>query len=137
MSRKRKTVFWSSLVLIGLVAASVAFVSARGKRAVAAQQRVPEFKQRIRIWIHGDDVRPNVIHAWPGPALVTVENETSADVSLRVARVLPNRIDPLGTITVPAQSRRLQREVNLAVGEYVFYELGRSGIRGRLIVEPR
>lgn len=148
MSKKQKMVFWPSLVLIGLVVASVVFVSARSKRAAdskgtkresrpATQSTLPEFKQRIRIWIHGDDVRPNVIHASPGKALVTIENETAADVSMQLMRVLPNRTQLIDGSSLPGRSKRLQREVMLVPGEYVFYDASRPTIRGRLIVDPR
>ena len=114
MSKKQKMFFWPSLVLIGLVAASVVFVSARNKSA-AAQRNLPEFKQRIRIWVHGDDVRPNVIHASPGKALVTIENETAADVSMQIERVLLNRTQLIGGVNLPGRSKRLQGEVTLVL----------------------
>ncbi len=136
MSKKQKRILWPTLALIGLVTATVVFLSARNKSA-AAQQNLPEFKQRIRVWIHGDDIRPKVIHAWPGKALITIQNETSADVSLQVEQVLPQRTLPVDTVNLPSGSKRLQHEIVLVPGEYVFYDASRPGIRGRLIVAPR
>lgn len=137
MSKQQKRVFWPTLVLAVLAVTSICFAAARNRSASAAQRSVPEFKQRIRIWVHGDDVRPKVIHAAPGKALVTVENETSADVSMQLERVLPNRTQPIGGVNLPGRSKRSQGEVTLVPGEYVFYEASRPTIRGRLIVEPR
>ncbi len=136
MSKQQKRVFWPSVVLVVLAVAAICFAAARNRSASAAQRSVPEFKQRIRIWIHGDDVRPKVIHAAPGKALVTVENETAADVSIQIERVLLNRTQLIDGVNLPGRSKRLQREVTLVPGEYVFYDASRPTIRGRLIVEP-
>ncbi len=147
MSNKQQRVFWPGLTLIVLALTAFVFVPARVSTvassrvkpasAMAAQRNLPEFRQRIRVWIHGDDVRPRVIHSWPGKALITIQNETAADVSLQVERVLPNRTLPIGTVNLPGGSKRLQHEIVLAPGEYVFYEASRPTIRGQLIVEPR
>ncbi|SRR5216683_1577645 len=137
MSKQQKRVFWPSVVLVVLAVTAICFVAARNRSASAAQRSVPEFKQRIRIWVHGDDVRPKVIHAAPGKALVTIENETTADVSMQVERVLPNGTQLIDRVNLPGRSKRLQREIMLVPGEYVFYEASRPTIRGRLIVEPR
>lgn len=146
MSKKQQRVFWPSLVMIVLGLTTVSMLvrnksaaarAAKPETALVAQHEQPEFKQHIRIWIHGDEVRPKTVHAWPGPALVMVENETPASVSLQIDRVLPNRTQLLGTVNIPGLTKRLRQEVTLGVGEYVFYEASRPTVRGRLIVEPR
>lgn len=150
MSKTQKRIFWPGLLVGALLLATLAFVLAQPKShaATAKDGAVANFTQgqsapvlfrpRIRIWVHGDDVRPKVIHAWPGPVLLTAENETGADVSLVVERVLPGQANGL-TARVPTLRRlkRANRELSLAVGEYLFYEAGRPNIRGSILVEPR
>lgn len=123
MSQKQKRVFWPSLTITILGVIAIAFAFARGKSAAApvlsepestliAQRAAPEFKQRIRVFVHNGDIRPQVIHAWPGKALVVIENEAQAALSLQIERVLPNRTQSIGEVGIAARSKRLQREVN-------------------------
>jgi len=147
MSNKQKRIFWPSLAMMVLALATIVFVSARARivastkanaEGTATGQRVaPEFTQRIRIWVHRDDVRPRVIHAWPGKAQINIENETQRDVSFQVERVLPNRTQTIGTVNLLARLKRLHQEVTLVPGDYIFYEASRPDIRGRIVVEPR
>ncbi len=145
MSKKQQTIFWPSVLVIACGVAVILVLSARTKNvastrpesptAITATPDQPEFKQRIRIWIHGDDIRPKVIHASPGKIVISVENETKADLSLRIERQNPTSSRFIDTMNLPAKAKRLQHEVNLGVGEYSFYEASRPDIRGRLIVE--
>ncbi|GEM_PF-2527793 len=147
MSKQQKRIFWPSLAMMGLALTTIVFVSARARivastkanaEGTATEQRVaPEFKQRISIWVHRDDVRPKVIHAWPGKAQINVENQTQSDVSLQVERVLPNRTQTIGAVNLSARLKRLRQEVTLVPGDYIFYEASRSDIRGRIVVKPR
>lgn len=96
------------------------------------------FKQRIRVWIHGNDVRPKVIHAWPGRVLLTCENETGSDTALIVDRVVVGELnDRTSRVPTAVRRKRATQEVTLVPGEYVFYEESRPAIRGKIIVEPR
>lgn len=145
MSIIRKRLLWPML-LVPLAAFSVyGLITSRPKPkdfparkidALVAQPQ-PKFKQRIRVWIHGDDIRPKVIHAHPGPAFVIVENETASDVSLQIDRVLPQRAQRFETVNIGRSKKRLGQDITLAVGEYVVYEANHPGLRARILVEPR
>ena len=45
------------------------------------------YKPTIRVWLHGDSIRPNVIRTRPGVIVLRAENETRSDVSLVLERV--------------------------------------------------
>ena len=147
MSRKHKRVLWPSLALAILAISGIVFDLAMNKSAAATIEvpepnpvqlrAAPEFKQRIRVFVHRNDIRPQIIHAWPGKAVVSVENVSQADVSLQIERLLPNLNLPVGAVNLTASVNRLPQELTLAVGEYVLYDASRPTIRGRLIVEPR
>lgn len=150
MSKKQKKIFWPGLFASTLVLAVLAFAHAWPKNNAASPkdlavanpgqgQAVPAvFTSRIRIWIHGDDIRPKVIRTWPGAVLLTTENLTDGNTSLVVERVLPGQAFGL-TARLPtrAGTKRTKQELILAVGEYVFYEESRPLITGRLFVEAR
>jgi hypothetical protein len=143
MSRKQKRMFYPGVAVIVLTITAIVFTSARHDNAAvltespAQQHAAPEFKQHLRVFVHKDDIRPAVLRAWPGKAVVSVENESQADVSLQIERVLPSGNQSVSGVSLPAQAKRLPQEVTLGVGEYVFYETSRPTIRGRLIVAPR
>ncbi len=89
----------------------------------AQASTVPIHKQRIRVWVQGDDIRPRVIHARPGLVLLMVENETARDVDLVVAQSTPNQQTVIATtITVLARRKRVTTEITLVLGEYIIYE---------------
>ena len=148
MSQTQKRIFWPGLVGVMITLAALAVVAWPRSHAVAARdfavanltqgQVIPVFRPRIRIWIHGDDIRPKVIRTWPGAVLLTTENLTDGETSLMVERVLPGQAGGLtARVLTHAGVKRTKQELILAVGEYVFYEESRPHIRGRLIVEPR
>jgi hypothetical protein len=147
MTRKQRRVFWPAVTVALLTATTVAFVSPRNKKPPApvplraetpiAQRKTPEFKQQIRVWLFLDEIRPKVIRAWPGKALVTVENEAHANVSLQIAKVVAGRTVSVGAVDASAKSKRLDGEVVLVPGEYVLFEASRPQFRTSLIVEPR
>jgi len=148
MSKKQQKIVWAGL-FAALIPSVFAFGLAWPNSEAASAKRIAVtnptqrqvtpalFTPRIRIWIHGDDVHPHAIHAWPGKAMLTLENETHADISLQIEGPLPNLTQLVGAVNLSARSKRLQREIILSAGEYVFYESSRPTIRGRLIVEPR
>lgn len=149
MPTMNKKIFFTSVLLASLIfSAALAVFSARARSVVV--DRVPEsssasamqtprtFRQHLHIWIHGDDVRPKVIHAWPGLALIKTENAAGEDATLAIEQVIPGQANvPIGRVPTPARTRRGAQEIPLAVGEYVFFELARPRIRGRILVEPR
>ena len=148
MSDRQKRIFWPGLFVSVLVLAALSLVSAGFKSRAASSkdtglpnvtqiQSAPVFESRIRVWIHGDDIRPNVIHARPGWVQLTAQNETAIDASLVVERVLPGQPNSLvGRIPTLVGNKRATQELVLGVGQYVFYEELRPNIRGTLLVEP-
>lgn len=143
----RKPALWPALTIIVLTLSAISFTFARNKLRVAAdppkletalpQKPAPEFKQRLRVFVHKNDIRPRALHAWPGKAVLSVENESQADVSLQIERVLANRTESVGAVSLSARGKRLPQEVTLVAGEYVLYEVSRPNNRLSLIVEPR
>ncbi|HBB95761.1 MAG TPA: hypothetical protein DC054_10255 [Blastocatellia bacterium] len=113
--------------------------SERPKRiaVLSEQTRSPEFKQAISVWVNKKDVRPKLIHAWPGKAVVTIENVAQMDVTIHVERLSTGRVQPVDAVTFSASSARKSREITLAVGEYQLYEASQPDTKVRLVVEPR
>jgi hypothetical protein len=96
----------------------------------------PVYKPRIRVWVQADDIRPSVIHTRPGPLRLSVENASGADVSLVIEKVLPGRASlRAAKMKTLSQIKRATQEIELGVGEYIFYEESRPNITGKLIVE--
>jgi hypothetical protein len=102
----------------------------------AQDRSQPVYKPRIRVWIQGNDIRPSVIHTRPGPLRLSVENASGADVSLVIEKVLPGRASlRAASMRTLSRTKRATQEIELGVGEYIFYEESRPDITGRLIVE--
>lgn len=103
----------------------------------SVSQSIPVYKQRVRFWIHGDGIRPRIVHAKPGLALVTCENKTILNAELVVERVLPNgALQPFGNVALSATGGRRTQEFPLTEGEYVVYEGSRPEFKGTIVVSP-
>lgn len=148
MSYKQRRAFWPSLAFLGLTLATIGLVSVRSKPRIplspakpesqsATSRTAPEFKQRLRVWVHGGDMRPRIIRAWPGKAVLVIANDGRRDLSLQVARVVSAQKQLVSTISLSARSKRSQQELTLDVGEYVLYDEARPDTRLKLLVEPR
>ena len=136
MSKEQRKVFWPTLVVVMAILSALVLEATRDY-AAASNQVTPTFHQHIRVWVHGDDVRPRVIHAWPGQVLLTSENEAGADVALVVEQLLPGLVNVLTRVPTAARKKRATQELTLVPGEYVFYEERQPAVRGKIIVEPR
>jgi hypothetical protein len=149
---KRATVIVAALVVVATAGTLARRAAARGEASAAApspsqpaappaghavQQPAAPARQLIRVWIHGDDIYPFVVHARPGPIFLRAENETQSDVTLVVEQVVPGQSNQeLTRIRTVREGQRAGQELALGVGEYLFYEVSRPEIRGTLLVEP-
>ncbi|MDT7540600.1 MAG: hypothetical protein QOE33_504 [Acidobacteriota bacterium] len=159
--RSTRTLALGALVLAALVCASMVAMRARAARATTpdAQQEpattaqqvplqtplqassdhgAPAYRQTLRIWVHADSVRPQVLYAEPGPVAIHAEDETGEDIALIVERVSPGRGAPqrMARVAVTHRGRRVRQELELGAGEYAFYEESRPQYKGTLTVEP-
>jgi hypothetical protein len=130
------------LFIIGCVIFSATATGARlwkgrtGETAVASQG--VQFRQSIRVWVHGDRVSPDLIYARPGKILLEAENQTVGDISLKFERqVAGGNPQTQGIVKTTRKGKRANLEVTLGAGEYVFYDEARPAIKGRLIVNPQ
>lgn len=121
------------------VAAAQTVGAAPGQAQPAADQPTLLYKQAVRVWVHADGVRPRVVHAAPGLVVLRVENETGADATLVVERVVAAHQARIGAarLVTPWLGKRAHAEVAIGAGEYVYYEESRPQLTGRLVVEPR
>jgi hypothetical protein len=109
----------------------------RNEALVSVSQSTPLYKQRVRFWIHGDGIRPRIVHAKPGLVIVTCENKTVLNAELVIERLLPNRaLQTLGGVVVSAEGGRRTQEFPLTEGEYVVYERSRPEFKATIVVSP-
>ncbi len=132
----------AAFAVIAMFVAQTLAISGANERQLAlssalASQIVPQniYKPTIRIWVHGDSIRPRIIRTRPGVVVLRAENETRSNVSLVFERVLLGETVPVATITTTNGGRRARRELTLEAGEYVYYDAARPRIKGSLIVE--
>lgn len=93
-------------------------------------------RQLVRVWVHASDLYPSVVRVRPGKILIVAENETQGDVSLAVERVLAGGARAsLTSLRTSERGKRVNREVTIDVGEYVFYSESNPALQGRLIAE--
>jgi hypothetical protein len=146
MSNRQKRVFWPTLGLLGLTLATIGFATVRNKTRIPvfpaksegqSKRVAPEFKQHLRVYVHGDDLRPRIIHAWPGKAVIEIANEGNADISLKVERVVSDRRQLESTINLLSRSKKAQQDLTLVAGEYALYDEAHPNSRVKLLVEPR
>ena len=142
----KQKVITKRIMLIGallLLPTSAIFTSSAGSKlrpALAPTQAESQSysAQLVRVFVHGDDLYPDVINTSPGKILLRAENETQSDVSLVVERVTPGQANQsFANISTIGQAKRATQELTLTAGEYVYYEQSRPEIRGRLIVESK
>lgn len=96
----------------------------------------PSYKPTIRVWVHGDSIRPALARARPGEVVMRAENETGTDAALVVERMIPGQLPtPVARVVATMLGKRARQELTLAEGEYVYYEESRPLIRGPLVVK--
>lgn len=107
-------------------------------QASASQRSDAVYRQTVRVFLHADSVRPRLIHLSPGPVTFRAENETGADAALVVERVAAGQSSHRAArVVAEREKKRGHGELELGVGEYVFYEESRPQLRGTLVVAPR
>jgi hypothetical protein len=112
-------------------------ISAMSRQQVGQAQPGMADKPMIRIFVHNEDIYPDIIRARPGVLRIRAENETLSDVSLVIERSESGKPGQrFGNVKTTRQGKRAEQEVGLGVGEYVYYDEARPDVRGRLIVEP-
>lgn len=140
--------FWPAILILAAASAVIAvFVVqtratsdekplALSSSEAATFQILPQniYKPTVRIWIHGDSIRPRMMRTSPGLVVLRVENGTRSDISLVLERVRPGEALQVARVTTRNQGKRARHELTLGVGEYVYYDEARPRIRGTLIV---
>ena len=101
-------------------------------------QALIERSQLVRIFVHGDDLYPDVVRVTAGKVLLVAENETLKDIFLVVERKNDGQPQQaIALVKTPHLDKRARRELTLDAGEYVFYEESQPQLQGRLIVDPQ
>lgn len=125
--------FWPAFLILAVASViSIVFVVQIQATSDATQNI---YKPTIRVWVHGDSIRPSIIHTRPGVVVLRAENETRSELSLVVEKVLPGGNIPVARIATADGGKRVRRELIVEPGEYVFYDAARPRIKGTLIVE--
>ena len=108
----------------------------RATRAAPKPQAVAARNGVLRIWLHGDDIYPDLARMNPGTVMLVAENQTSSDFTLVVEQVGPGQTPELtSTLSAARHISRVNRTLTLTSGQYVFYEQSRPEVKGKLIVE--
>ncbi len=87
----------------------------------------------LRIFVHAEDIYPDVIRIRAGTLRLRAENETLGDVSLALQRVAPSAL--VAQVSTVNQGKRADQLVQVEKGEYIYYDVSRPSITGRLIVD--
>ena len=110
--------------------------SSRGTKPPPTQGLV-ERRQLVRIFVHPEDLYPDVVRVTAGKVLIVAENETQKDISLVLVRKNPGQpAQGVALVKTPNVDRRARRDLTLGAGEYVFYEESQPQLQGKLIVDP-
>jgi hypothetical protein len=134
---------WAALIIITFVVVAVATVKVRSNASSSAsiptrsQERPKpvEFCQLIRVWVHRNELTPDLIYARPGKIILRAENETGEDIALAVERVNPGQSNQKeAEIRTSNKAKRVDKEVNLRNGEYVYFVPSRPSLAGKIIV---
>lgn len=150
---KRKLSFNRALVLICAVLASAAATVLMIRAGSASASRIPGAPSEaraypqsgpladsapiVRVWVHPDDIYPDVVKARAGQALLMAENERTTDISLVVERVIPGHSNQaVASISASNIAKRAGNVMSLSVGQYIFYEQTRPDLRGTIVVDP-
>lgn len=100
-----------------------------------SQGVTPAAAPTLRVFVHPEDIYPNVVTIAPGTIQLRAENETLGDVSLVLERVTAGQPPQVMTqVTTVNKAKRAAQQVTLAAGEYLYYDQSRPDIKGKLIV---
>jgi hypothetical protein len=91
--------------------------------------------QLLRVFVWGDTIYPAAAHVRPGLLKLRLENQTAADVSLVVTDPKSSTGAPVASLGTANKEIRTEQVVQLAPGEYVFYERNHTTVKGILIVD--
>ena len=92
-------------------------------------------RQFFQVWVHRNEIMPDLIYARPGRALLRAENETSSDIELLVERLNQNQANtPQASIQTVNKAKRASQEIILQPGEYVYFSAALPQLKGRLVV---
>lgn len=150
---KRKLSLNRALVLICALLASAAATAVMIRAGSASASRIPDARSEvraypqggpvtdsapmIRVWVHPDDIYPDVVRARAGEALLMAENERTTDISLVVERViLGHSNQAVASISASNIAKRAGTVLNLSEGQYIFYEQTRPDLTGTIVVDP-
>jgi hypothetical protein len=101
--------------------------------AVQTSSQTP--RQFFRVWVHRNEIMPDLIYARPGLALLRAENQTSGNIELMIERVTPNQANiTQANIRTLNNEKRADREIILQPGEYVYFTPALPELKGRLVV---
>jgi len=137
--RARAILLVTFAIGISLMAFGVVHTHSRNGKARenAKAAFVGEFRQPVRIFVHGDRVSPNLIYVGTNQFLLQVENVTTSDIRLKVEQHLASGEKKiLNVISTIGNGKRTSQNMELEAGEYVFYEESRPSLRGKIIVDP-
>ena len=80
----------------------------------------------LRIFVHAEDIYPDVIRVKAGAVRLRAENETLGDVALVLQTVTPSTL--VAQVATVNQGKRAEQTVQLTKGEYIYYDQARPGI---------
>jgi hypothetical protein len=112
--------------------------TARSKGATvdAGSPKSVASKQLLRVWVHGDDIYPDVVQVNHGTVLIQAENQVSADITLVVEQIVEGLApQQITTISAAQHASCAKQTLTLSPGQYVFYEQSRPGVIGKMVVE--
>lgn len=93
------------------------------------------FAPVIRVWLHPDDIYPDVVRVKPGKVLLMAENQKATGISLIIEKVLANQSkQAIASISASDIARRAGNVLDLSPGEYIFYDQSRPDLTGAIIV---
>ena len=87
----------------------------------------------LRIFVHAEDIYPDVIRVKAGTIRLRAENETLGDAVLILQSVTPSAL--VAQVATVNQGKRAEQTVQLTKGDYIYYDQARPGIIGRLTVD--
>jgi hypothetical protein len=133
-----RRLFFTGVTLLLLATASTFMSGAKngGLKGSPLNQQGIVSKPLLRIWVHGNDIYPDLVRVNPGTFRLQAENQAAYDISLILEQVADGQAPQhITTISVAQPANRANQILTLSGGEYVFYEQARPEVKGRLIVE--
>jgi hypothetical protein len=147
LSIGRALVFTATLLALAMATAlMIRPGSARVSRLPASDNEARAYEQTgavtdaapiLRVWVHPDDIYPDLVRTKPGRVILMAENERTTDISLVVARLIFGQSNQtVASISVSNIAKRAGNVLDLSAGTYIFYEQTRPDLTGTIIVAP-